>query len=214
MGLHPTDLEVLLAKYPGDKVAEFCTHIRKAVHEKPWTLLSYAWCFYMAIFSGGRWIRAELLKAGPDFWQMSKEEPTHGSTNFPTRGLSFWHFPGQYDGEDVKAEFKARLAAADMLLTPDERVDIIEEAKTIFQLCETLVEELDNMVGSLGPVKVQQPSAPSKQPLLETKTISNAPAMVLTKSNDPLIGFIRRPEVTGVLVALGCLACVALLRFQ
>ncbi|KAG9380682.1 Heme-oxygenase multi-domain protein [Pyrenophora tritici-repentis] len=145
LAVHPTDLEVLLAKYPGDKVADFCTHIRKSVNEKPWTLVAYAWCFYMAIFSGGRWIRGGLLQAPPGFWPADHNGQ---EADLQDRGLSFWHFPGSADGEDIKAEFKARLAAAEDLFTPDERVDIIEEAKHIFRLCATLVDELDEMIGT------------------------------------------------------------------
>jgi hypothetical protein len=211
LDVHPTDLEVLLAKYPGDKVAEFCTHIRKSVNEKPWTLVSYAWCFYMAIFSGGRWIRGGLLKAPPGFWPAQAQ-------GLEERGLSFWHFPGEHDGEDIKAEFKTRLLGAETLFTPDERVDIMEAAKEIFRLSATLVDELDAMIGTdmakanatpevhHGPKTMNE-----KAPLVDT----SAPGVGhMTKSSDPLKTFIKRPEVTGTLVAMGCLACVALLKFQ
>lgn len=213
MGQHPTDLEVLLAKYPGDKVAEFCTHIRQVVHEKPWTLVSYAWCFYMAVFSGGRWIRAGLLRAGPEFWQAAGEDETHMS-NLPERGLSFWHFPGQFDGEDIKLEFKAHLAAAETLFTPDERVDIIEEAKNIFELCASLVEELDGTVSSNSAAADvtkreagQRKTDAEKVPFIEAQSVART-------SSDRIIGFARRPEVAGTLVALGCLAFVTLLQLQ
>jgi hypothetical protein len=208
MGLHPTDLEVLLAKYPGDKVADFCAHIRKTVHEKPWTLVSYAWCFYMAVFSGGRWIRAELLRAGPEFWQMAdlKEK-----ASLSERGLSFWNFPGVFDGEDIKLEFKAHLAAAETLFTPDERVDIIEEAKNIFQLCASLVEELDVMVVTYAKDQeaVQRNLDAEKKPLIESEA-----KIVVRTSSDRIMRFVRRPEVTGTLVALGCLVCVTILKVQ
>ncbi|KAF2822004.1 heme oxygenase-like protein [Ophiobolus disseminans] len=214
MGLHPTDLEVLLAKYPGDKVAEFCTHIRNAVHERPWTLVSYAWCFYMAVFSGGRWIRAGLLRAGPEFWQTGEGDGKTNIANLAERGLSLWHFPGQFDGEDIKLEFKAHLAAAETLFTPDERVDIIEEAKNIFQLCASLVEELDCMAVS-HPADTDAPlheadqskSDAEKAPLIRATTAGRT-------SSNRIVGFVRRPEVTGTLVALACLACVTLLRLQ
>ncbi|KAF1937475.1 heme oxygenase-like protein [Clathrospora elynae] len=218
LGLHPTDLEVLLAKYPGDKVAEFCTHIRKSVNEKPWTLVSYAWCFYMAIFSGGRWIRGSLLKAPPGFWPAIEEGDTMGLED---RGLSFWHFLGAYDGEDIKAEFKARLAAAEGLFTPDERVDIIEETKEIFRLSATLVEELDAMVGTdLAKVDAaplvhhEQKTPDEKEAFIDAAARLNIRARHVVKPKDPYRTFVRRPEVTGALVALGCLACVALLKLQ
>lgn len=228
LGLAPADVEALLSAAPPPGVAAFCTHIRKSVHEKPWTLISYAWCFYMAIFSGGRWIRAGLLRAPVEFWPSSDEDAT-----LSERGLSFWHFLGIQDGENIKAEFKTRLAAAEDLLTPDERVDIIEEAKHIFRLCATLVDELDLLVASHPTQHVQphsevagekvslevgfeksppaHPTAKSAHlaPVLEqgvstqrtTKSVSSATAFM---------SFARRPEVTGALVALVCLAFVAL----
>jgi heme oxygenase len=221
MELHPTDLEVLLAKYPGDEVANFCTHIRKAVHERPWTLVSYAWCFYMAVFSGGRWIRAGLMRAGSDFWHENQTDEKNFASDLATRGLSFWHFPGQFDGEDIKVEFKEHLAAAETLFTPDQRVDIIEEAKNIFQLCANLIEELDDMVGKDSTqtnFKHEEPgwrkAESEKKSSFKRQVETMTRATEMSKSSSRIMSFVRRPEVTGTLVALGCLACVTLLRFQ
>ncbi|CAO2651730.1 Nn.00g000130.m01.CDS01 [Neocucurbitaria sp. VM-36] len=218
LDLHPTDLEVLLAKYPGDKVADFCAHIRKSVNEKPWTLVSYAWCFYMAVFSGGRWIRAGLLRAPPGFWPATREEETGARVGLEEKGLSFWHFVGAHDGEDIKAAFKASLAAAEELFTPDERVDIIEEAKSIFQLCATLVDELDDMVATdLAKANATELArdkdivSDDKQALIEADDETVVAPVHLAKSSDSVTVFLRRPEVTGTLVALGCLACITLL---
>lgn len=213
LGLHSTDLEVLLAKYPGDKVAAFCTHIRKSVNEKPWTLVAYAWCFYMAVFSGGRWIRAGLLRAGDDFWPA---RGTDESTDLQDCGLSFWHFPGAHDGEDIKAEFKARLEGAEALFTPDERVDVIEEAKNIFQLCAEIVSELDDIVGSTD-VEEAINEDPFSQMLKDT---SNEKQVFIERpfehrqrssSVRSIAALLQRPEITSSLLALGCLVFVALL---
>lgn len=198
LGLHPTDLEVLLANYPGPRVAEFCTHIRKSVNQKPWTLVSYAWCFYMAVFSGGRWIRGGLLRAPADYWPASDD-----GVALEDRGLSFWHFSGKHDGEDIKADFKTRLARAEALFSPDERVDIIEEAKNIFRLCATLVDELESTVVA-QPANTELPIPIIEQSVTEISVNS---------SKHVLTSFLQRPEVTGMLVAMGFLACVALLKF-
>ncbi|KAF9692737.1 hypothetical protein EKO04_009052 [Ascochyta lentis] len=213
LDLQSTDLEVLLAKYPGDKVASFCTHIRKSVHEKPWTLVAYAWCFYMAIFSGGRWIRAGLLAAGDEFWPAKNKD---NATELKDGGLSFWHFPGPHDGEDTKAEFKVRLEAAETLLTADERVDIIEEAKNIFRLCAEVVYELDDLVGSADAARSQTEVPPSQ--VLE-KTSSEKRVFIKRAAEErhtssaikSIAALLRRPEITSSLVALGCLVCIALL---
>ncbi|KAH6625216.1 hypothetical protein C7974DRAFT_313284 [Boeremia exigua] len=214
LGLQPTDLEVLLAKYPGDKTAAFCTHVRRSVHEKPWTLVAYAWCFYMAVFSGGRWIRAGLLRAGNDFWPSTHEED--GAT-LQERGLAFWHFPGLHDGEDIKAEFKLRLEEAEHLFSDDQRVDVIEEAKSIFQLCAEVVDELDDLVSLTRVQQLQRDNEMAQT--LQDKPI-NKPHFADPSSSNPRRGlasaeslavFVRRPEITSTLVALGCLVCVALL---
>jgi hypothetical protein len=212
-GLHPTDFDVLLAQYPGEKVAEFCTHIRRRVGNKPHVLVAYAWCYYMAVFSGGRYLRAELLKAGSDFWIAGTEgdasRADKASVRLEEQGLSFWSFPGQHDGLDIKEAFKARLQAAETLLTPDERVDVIEEAKTIFKLSATLVEELDQKLGTdlenLGRLHAAQRHQAAKASDHMFKVTPS-----VTKATGT---WLHRPEVTGTLVALGCFACVALIRF-
>ncbi|KAH7091973.1 hypothetical protein FB567DRAFT_227813 [Paraphoma chrysanthemicola] len=219
LGLQPTDLEVVLAKYPGDRVAEFCTHIRQAVHERPWTLVSYAWCFYMAVFSGGRWIRAGLLHAGTAFWNACDASEKPGTSALSERGLSFWHFPGQFDGEDIKVEFKAQLAAAETLFTPDERIDIIEEAKNIFDFCARLVEELDAVV-ERHDVKDESCQHRATREAANTEERSHVKLAAVQPLHSSLTGspgdrvmrFARRPEVAGAIIALGCLACVTLLR--
>lgn len=213
LDVHSTDLEVLLAKYPGDRVAAFCTHIRRSVNEKPWTLVAYAWCFYMAVFSGGRWIRAGLLRAGDGFWP--PQTPEDGIA-LAERGLSFWHFPGAYDGEDIKAEFKLSLEEAEHLLTDDQRVDVIEEAKNIFQLCAEVVYELDDMLGSHQVALesgVNPPVQVSKEALIEKQRLIERPATprLMLGSTKSFTALLRRPEITSSLVALGCLICVALL---
>lgn len=211
-GLHPTDFEVLLAQYPGDKVAEFCTHIRRRVANKPHVLIAYAWCYYMAIFSGGRYLRAELLKAGQDFWMTCTESDGSESPKEPVRleaqGLSFWSFPGQNDGLDIKEAFKSRLEAAEILLTPDERVDIIEEARTIFKYSTSLVEELDEKLGTNVENLKQFYTAQRNQADKSGKTPPVTPIMTKSAST-----WLYKPQVTGTVFALGCLACVALFQF-
>lgn len=194
-------------------MAEFCTHIRRRVGQKPHVLVAYAWCFYMAVFSGGRWIRSELLGAGPDFWtagtaSSGEVAETKEPVRLGERGLSFWSFPGGHDGLDIKEAFKARLLAAETLLTTDERIDIIEEAKTIFTLSTSLVQELDEKLGTDFD-KMKQLEAAARQQA--AKTGVKATVVTPDKSQSAVM-WLRRPEVTGTVVALGCLACVALLR--
>jgi heme oxygenase len=141
----------------GQALAEFMSHIREAVKEKPHLLLAYAWTMYMAVFSGGRWIRSQLCQQGVEFWSGAPAQPTNTTTDeagklqvqdmavFEPLGLSFWFFPGSQDGEDIKATFKQRLQDGEDILTPEQRADIVAEAQEIFTRCDALVRELDAM---------------------------------------------------------------------
>ncbi|KAF2452209.1 heme oxygenase-like protein [Karstenula rhodostoma CBS 690.94] len=214
-GLHPTDFDVMLAQYPGERVAEFCTHIRKSVGHKPHVLIAYAWCFYMAVFSGGRWIRGELVKAGPEFWSSGADagSPDAGAP-LVEKGLSLWSFPGTHDGEDIKQAFKERLLGAEALFTADERVDVIEEAKTIFKLCAGLVHELDGTLGTdleqLKRVRAASPQSHQSQ----GKADKSEEVVTFQESYQAARTWLQRPEVTGAALALGCLACAVLLRLS
>lgn len=44
-------------------------HTQEAVNAKPHLLLAYAYCLYLALLSGGSYIRTELMYIGSDFWQ-------------------------------------------------------------------------------------------------------------------------------------------------
>lgn len=148
-------------------LADFLDHMKGSVEDKPHVLIAYAYIFYMALFAGGRFIRASLEYAGPDFWsrQPSPIKPTmrpcesrthlddqptsegesgsghksHKSYDYPLR---FFHFSTPSDGEDLKTEFKKRLADAEAILTSRERADIIQESIAIFDHMTLVVGQL------------------------------------------------------------------------
>lgn len=98
----------------------------------------------MAIFSGGRWIRQQLREAGPAFWDPRTRRAYQGEDAVLERpGFSFLCFDGSDDGEDIKTEFKKRLSDAEDILTIVDRMDIVNEAQTIFTNCIAIVEDLD-----------------------------------------------------------------------
>ncbi|KAK5118996.1 hypothetical protein LTR62_000207 [Meristemomyces frigidus] len=117
---------------------------------KPHLLLAYAWVMYMAIFSGGRWIRAQLKDAGPEFWKLSTDKVVIDAKSLPnvleTPGLCFLCFDGEEDGEDIKREFKRRLVETEACLTFQERQEVVEEATHLFEHCIALVQQLDAVV--------------------------------------------------------------------
>ena len=113
-------------------------HTRKTILNKPYLILSYAWVMYLALFNGGRWIRAQLEQAGPKFWGM-QELPKSSKIDC----LSFWDFEGDFDGEDIKTDFKARYNIAAATLNNTERQDVIDESVKVFEKCSQLVGWLD-----------------------------------------------------------------------
>ncbi|KAH8434200.1 biliverdin-producing heme oxygenase [Aspergillus melleus] len=112
--------------------------IRSRIQEKPHRLLAYAWVLYQALFNGGRFIRRQLVKAGPEFWGLPGEDDEY-LASFPPP-LSFWHVP---DDPSYPQEFRCRVKEAEGLLTTAETDDVIEESVGIICRCKALTEELD-----------------------------------------------------------------------
>lgn len=128
---------------------EILEQMRSEIRAKPHTLLAYGWVMYMAIFSGGRWIRQQLCKAGVEFWtgdskysELNEQE----IQKLELFGLSFLYFDGDHDGEDIKVLFKARLAEAETLLSAQERQDVIDASQLLFTRCIGLVGMIDRNV--------------------------------------------------------------------
>jgi len=154
-------------KFPA--LAGFVRHVRRATEEKPHVLIAYAWVLNMALFNGGRWIR-QHLKGAREGWVASghlipverrgeghckasggvskHEDEEHRRKSEDQNGLTFWHFDGERDGEDLKDEFKARLRDVESMLTDEQRDEIVSEAKIVFRGCVALVEELDGMMAT------------------------------------------------------------------
>jgi heme oxygenase len=166
-------------------LTKFIEHIENSIVAKPHVLVAYAWVFYMALFSGGRYIRGLLQSAGTDFWLQSPSQsvPTPQTpqdiintflttqktslTDMHDRVLShvkeltlsfesyasekattqtshqFFHFPGVKDGEDIKREFKKRVADIDILLADEEKDEIVQEAQHIFNFMVGIASDLD-----------------------------------------------------------------------
>ncbi|KAI0600421.1 hypothetical protein F4775DRAFT_545828 [Biscogniauxia sp. FL1348] len=58
-------------------LGSFLAHARAEVRRRPHVLVAYAWVLYMALFSGGRFIRASLESVNPGFWVPASALP-HG----------------------------------------------------------------------------------------------------------------------------------------
>ncbi|KAI1487581.1 heme oxygenase-like protein [Biscogniauxia mediterranea] len=58
-------------------LGSFLSHARAETRRRPHVLVAYAWVLYMALFSGGRFIRASLEAVDPAFWVPASALP-HG----------------------------------------------------------------------------------------------------------------------------------------
>ncbi|KAK0507898.1 hypothetical protein JMJ35_009787 [Cladonia borealis] len=127
----------------GPKLRALTRHIEEVTGRKPHLLLAYMWLLYMALFSGGRYIRARLREAGAEFW-MGGESEKGGDID---EVLSFWTFEGQEDEEDLKADLKQRFAEMEKRLTGQEREEVVQEATYIMDSMVGVVEEIAETVG-------------------------------------------------------------------
>lgn len=128
-----------------DDVAErsmvYHQRILASLSTKPHVLLAYTWTMYLALFNGGRWMRSQLVSAGPSFW-LGQELP-----------LSFWDFEDSggaiSNGEELKVAFKEGFAHSAASLNDEQREEIIEESRNLFDLCLEMVSYLDGgeMIG-------------------------------------------------------------------
>ncbi|OAL33307.1 hypothetical protein AYO20_07469 [Fonsecaea nubica] len=139
------DIETLQSVLPRDQNQElealdkessgFRLQIERSLSTRPHVLLAYTWAMYLALFNGGRWIRGQLVSAGPDFWRTG------------IIPLSFWDFRSEEDaGVDgrLQEQFKEAFREAASLLTETEERDVVEETFILFDMCIQMVEFLDN----------------------------------------------------------------------
>ncbi|KAL9027414.1 MAG: hypothetical protein Q9196_004058 [Gyalolechia fulgens] len=125
----------------GPRSEAFKRHVQLSLSQKPHLLFAYTWIFYMALFSGGRYVRSKF-RAGFKSWMAALP----AAQLEPHAGLTFWHFPGELDGEDLKLEYKNRVAALSVELTEEERADIVAESVQIMTYLIDVVQEVAEVV--------------------------------------------------------------------
>lgn len=64
---HVVDEQLRSAGTTGE-LGDFLAHIKEAVHDRPHILLAYAYSLYLALLSGGSYIRTELMYLRAEFW--------------------------------------------------------------------------------------------------------------------------------------------------
>ncbi|KAL8649904.1 MAG: hypothetical protein Q9226_005380 [Calogaya cf. arnoldii] len=142
------DIEILLPplhRVPSPihhpRLEAFKRHIQLSLASKPHLLFAYTWIFYMALFSGGRYLRSKL-RTGLTAPNTSKSQRHRDEM----AGLSFWNFPGDADGEDLKIDYKARVASLSSELTEEQREDIVAESVHIMNSLTEIVKEVADTI--------------------------------------------------------------------
>ncbi|KAL7903351.1 hypothetical protein HDV63DRAFT_120410 [Trichoderma sp. SZMC 28014] len=168
------DLQINGIKGTGE-LSVFISHIKQIVRAKPHVLIAYSYNLFMALFAGGRFIRATLEKAGEEFWQIVPEhiKPTMQpcEPNLVIESsleqieeddknllpLRFWTFDSENDGEDLKQEYKAKLLQWESELTAEERDDILQESVYILENIGLLVGQLDAICSAVQDEEEEEP---------------------------------------------------------
>jgi heme oxygenase len=115
----------------------FLHHISNSTSQKPYLIIAYTHLLYLALFSGGRYLRSQLRVANTQSWRLGPSPDLD-----PDAPLQFWCFDGDEDGEDLKAEFKARVKGLEGELTSEKRREIVQEGVEIMRRMVGVVEEI------------------------------------------------------------------------
>ncbi|KAI9890075.1 MAG: hypothetical protein M1814_004474 [Vezdaea aestivalis] len=123
------------------------------LNAKPHVLVAYLWILYMALFSGGRFIRRQLLGAGPAFWKVDVDQLEGCQSGSKYIPVSFLRFSEESDdGEAMKLRFKERIKEVTPDLTAEEKSDILEEAEWMFSLLLDTVRDAQQHVPSYSRI--------------------------------------------------------------
>lgn len=118
---------------------EFCKHILEVTEEKPYLLFAYLHVMYLALFAGGRIMRSSVLKATGMYPQrdgLSHDDVVRMGTNFFTFDVP--------DEDLLRLTYKRDYELVTRNgLTEEQKLEIIEESKYIFEHDVKCVAELE-----------------------------------------------------------------------
>lgn len=118
---------------------EFQQHIDEIANTKPYLLLAYCHVMYLALFAGGQVMKKSLSK-NIGFFPIKKGASNNDILN---QGMNFFNFDVPSDN-DLKLSYKeAYELATRNSLTEDQKLEIIEESKYIFQKNFDCINELE-----------------------------------------------------------------------
>lgn len=168
------DVSLLSHQHPKHEglpsLTNLTSRIRTRIHFRPHTILAYTWIMYLALFNGGRWIRSQLLST--TLLTSCTSHKSFWPDGHPAEEcLTFWHFDGDQDGEDIKNDFKARFEAVASQLGDEERQDVVDEAVEIFKMCAVIVEDLDRAFAGQAAKEGRGSIMPSSAALFMTEQL-------------------------------------------
>ncbi|KAI5810964.1 hypothetical protein DFH27DRAFT_2844 [Peziza echinospora] len=126
----------------------YAAHIRAVIEKEPLVIISYAHNMYLALFAGGRVIKSRMLSVSGFFPRktgLSKAECARLGTHLFTFDVE------NGKEEDIRNNFKYRLANVEVDITPEETAVIVEESKEVFRQNLLLINELDTFKPEAEP---------------------------------------------------------------
>ncbi|CAN3355121.1 heme-binding protein Hmx1p [Diutina catenulata] len=118
---------------------KFAAHIREVCDAKPYLLFAYMHVMYLALFAGGRLMRSTFAKATGLYPQ--RKGLTHA--DIVKMGANFFTFDVPNENE-LRFEYKREYELATRNnLTEEQKQEIIDESKYIFEQNARVVQELE-----------------------------------------------------------------------
>lgn len=119
---------------------EFTDYIKKSTSDHPYLLLAYMHVLYLALFAGGRIMSSQVAKSlslYPKIENNSYEE-------FINQGTNFYKFDVE-DMETLRIIYKRDYELQTRnFLSEEEKIEIINESKYIFQKVTDGIKEIEN----------------------------------------------------------------------
>ena len=114
-------------------------------YAKPHLLIAHIYVWYMAVLSGGRYIRQTLDAIDPSFWGRREDSEEDAGYTFLTADAK------------LKTALKIQLAEWDDMLTEDERREVVEETTRIYDATIDLVKAMEREFETLRSNESREP---------------------------------------------------------
>ena len=127
------------------ELKDFNKSLGDRMHGKPHLLLAHAWVFYLAIFSGGRYMKASLDTSFQSAWLPRLEDDEQ--RRIPDDYLQFWTFGSSIEeSEEIRSFFKKSFEEVAKTLSTEQREEIVVEAGIIMDRLAGIVQELEGLL--------------------------------------------------------------------